>query len=135
MRPKIISLIDGRIINASVTLPSGKQLVFNSKVRRYETSDPEEVEFFSKLKGFFVRDIGDKEYIRHLERMYEEIPDITNRELTVEAAEKSKWYTEDENKLIEKLRELGYIVYKAPEKKPTQKKKLPLKPGGKNDKK
>ena len=105
--PKKIYISGYDIVSMNLTMPNGKKF----RMKRgdsFITSDPEELDFFSKQKGIAVADIDIKELKRFIAQV--EIPIIENTLITSENADKFKWNTEEEAMVVEKLKERGYTV-------------------------
>jgi len=116
--PLIFFLADSAISKMTVTLPSGKQLLFDKgENRMYKTDDPEEIKFLTtSVKRLGARKLSDKEYRLHTARLFDNLPLVTKDIKTIEQVEKYLWNTEFERLVISILRQKGYTVASQTEK-------------------
>lgn len=126
----------------SIILPNGKKIVLSETSREYRTSDPDEIEFLSKLSGIGSRKINEAEYrlwittnisqLPHTEADINSITDIeefirTGQEEAIIAALRKKGYTV-QLKTNEQTEQLG-LSSKTEFSAPSQPKKRPKKAG------
>lgn len=110
-----LSAIDA--VKATFELPNGKSIVLTQSVQ-YETSDDEEIEFLSKQRYVGVKRLGDKEFRYFAAKQFENLPTVYNEKIkSASDVEEFSWSSESEQRIIAKLRENGYIVYKKGEGK------------------
>ncbi len=108
--PKRVCLIGPNIVTASFTLPDKTVKEFK-RGDTYITSDPEELDFFSKQKGIAIVDLKITPLIEYFAQVT--IPTVDNVVITPVIADEFKWDTEAEQRVIKKLEELGYVITKA----------------------
>jgi len=112
--PKRITLAGHDVVRARFELPNGKILSL-SRGEVYETSDPKELDYFSKQRVVHIREIKGKDLEKYISQQI--IPSIENLTITAEMVDEYKWTTEAEEKVIAKLTEQGYII-EAPDPEP-----------------
>ena len=105
--PKKVYLIGYDVVSMKLTMPNGKKFILK-RGDVITTSNPEELDFFSKQKGLMIVDIDIKELRKYIAQV--NIPVIENTLITPETADKFKWNTEEEAMVIQKLKDAGYII-------------------------
>jgi hypothetical protein len=103
---KRISIGNQTIVRREIVLPSGKVILLKNG-QSYVTSDPDELNFIRTLKGVQIHEVSDKE----LRAFVNKLPDVptVDKDMTEEEAKKYLWHDEDEDYVIEVLKEKGYI--------------------------
>lgn len=103
---KRISIGNQTIVRREVVLPSGKVILLKNG-QSYVTSDPDELNFIRTLKGVQIQDVSEKE----LRAFVNKLPDVptVDKDITKEEAKKYLWHDEDEDYVMEVLKEKGYI--------------------------
>jgi len=103
---KRISIGNQTIVRREIVLPSGKVILLKNG-QSYVTSDPDELNFIRTLKGVQIHEVSDKE----LRAFVNKLPDVptVDKGMTKEEAKKYLWHDEDEDYVIEVLKEKGYI--------------------------
>lgn len=106
---KTVKLASRNALRKSVILPSGKEMVFKRGFS-YQTSDKEELEFFSKSRDFFLGDLD----LKHVKVFLDSLPEIPTIDKTIsnEEAQQYLWFDKDEEYVIEELLKRGYITEK-----------------------
>jgi hypothetical protein len=96
----------------SFELPNKKQIKLSAKNPAYTTSDPDEIDFFSKQKGVSIIRLTDQEFGSWMRKNagHEEV--VQNRHITIDDVIDDKWTTKEEESVAKKLRKLGYTVRK-----------------------
>lgn len=103
---KRISIGNQTIVRREIILPSGKVILLKNG-QSYVTSDPDELNFIRTLKGVQIQDVSEKE----LRAFVNKLPDVptVDKDITKEEAKKYLWHDEDEDYVMEVLKEKGYI--------------------------
>lgn len=103
---KRISIGNQTIVRREIILPSGKVILLKNG-QSYVTSDPDELNFIRTLKGVQIQDVSEKE----LRAFVNKLPDVptVDKDITEEEAKKYLWHDEDEDYVMEVLKEKGYI--------------------------
>jgi len=112
--PKKATLSGRDIVVMNITFPSGKKIRIK-RYGEYQTADPEELDFLSKLKGISLSDIDDKALRRYVAQV--EIPSIDNLAIDANNVEKYAWTSAAEDAVVEHLRKKGYEITAPPLKK------------------
>ncbi len=107
--PKLIRLSSQSIVHFKLELPSGVLMMLSSG-NTYTTNNKADIEFLSKQKGIMVTDISDAEYRRHYTKLFQELPNVYNKEMPPEEIEAFKWTTEEEKLIVEELKKRGYKI-------------------------
>ena len=105
--PKKITLAGFDVVRAKFELPNGKIIVLR-RGETYETSDPEELDFFSTQRVVNIRKPEGKELEKYISQQL--LPTVDNLTITAEMVDEFKWSTEAEERVIAKLIERGYKV-------------------------
>jgi len=103
---KKIVLGNPAIVRKEVKLPNGKTIVFARGIV-YKTSDPKELELFSKMHGFQLVDLNEVEVRQHLEKL-PVVPTIDIK-LDEEEVKKHIWFDEAEEYVLETLIKSGKV--------------------------
>lgn len=103
---KRISIGNQTIVRREIILPSGKVILLKNG-QSYVTSNPDELNFIRTLKGVQIQDVSEKE----LRAFVNKLPDVptVDKDITEEEAKKYLWHDEDEDYVMEVLKEKGYI--------------------------
>ena len=115
--PIIFYLSASDVVKGTYKLPSGSTIIITQSVP-YSTTDDEEIEFLSKERFLGARRISDKEFRFFATKQFKDLPTVYNKNInSAKDVEEFVWTSESEQRIIAKLRENGYIVYKRDKEK------------------
>ena len=110
-----LSAVDA--VKASFELPSGLNIVI-TQATPYTTSNEEEIDFLSKQRFLGVKRLTDKEFRFFATKQFNKIPTVYNKDIKgPKDIEEYAWTSDSEQRIIAKLKENGYIVYKKKDSK------------------
>lgn len=109
---KKIGLSKRQIVKATFQLPGGITKVLDTAHPSFLTDDVEVIDFFSKQKNVYVVDADDQAFLSYAKKRQTELPRIQKRELTIGDVLEHKWTTEEEDKLADLLKGLGWRSWK-----------------------
>ena len=111
MEPVKFYLVAPEIVNYSIKFPSGKIIILK-RGDVYQTEDESEVEFLSKQRYIGVSKLNDKEFRLWATMRYKDVPTVDKKIEDKTSIEAMLWNSESEEFAVNKLKELGYTVYK-----------------------
>lgn len=103
---KRVSIGNQAIVRREIKLPSGK-IILLKQGQSYVTSSEEELSFIRTLKGIQIQDVTEKELRAYISKL-PEIPTV-DKNISKEDAKKYLWHDEDEDYVLEVLKQKGYI--------------------------
>lgn len=110
--PITFYLVSPEIRSYTIKFPNGKILILN-RGDSYRTEDKDEQEFLSKQKGIAGRKLDDQEFRKWFTLQYADIPTVYNTKIKDKTdVEEFVWNSDTEEYAVNRLKELGYTVYK-----------------------
>lgn len=109
--PKKVCLSKRNAIKGEFKLPNNKVIVIK-RGKEYITADQTELDFFSKQKAVIIMDLNDQEFLSYAAKNPLDLPTVQNRSLTIEDVIDKKLSTDEEEAVVNKLKDMGYTIYK-----------------------
>jgi len=109
--PCIFYLASGDIAKYNITLPNGKcvSLIRNGK---YQTCDPDEIDFLTRQKGLGCKKLDDAEFRVWVTKHYNSLPVVENKDIkTLEDVEEFITRVGMEPLIVQALKLRGYNVF------------------------
>jgi len=107
--PKIFFISRTDIVNISIALPNGKNLMLTTD-SSYQTDDPEEIDFLSQIKGVGCRDLNDKEFKGWATAQFDRLPSIDKNISSPEEVREFLWHDTEETIAKSSLQANGWMT-------------------------
>lgn len=107
--PKIFFISRTDIVNISIALPNGKNLMLTTD-SSYQTDDPEEINFLSQIKGVGCRDLNGEEFKGWATAQFDRLPSIDKNISSPEEVREFLWHDTEETIAKSSLQANGWMT-------------------------
>jgi len=115
--PLTFYIVSPEVVKYTLKIPDTGKIIILRKGEEYSTEDKHEQDFLSQQKYLGVKRLSDKEFRVWATLQFDKIPTVYNGNISdPKDVEEFVWSSEFENEVIKKLKERGYIAYRANKK-------------------